>query len=268
LKLGIDKAYLKLYIYICKSTYCQSKPETLMGNLKSMTAAYLRQSVQAQILALGNNLQQGKLNIEEVGDYLPGSVMLQNIESQTNIYMNNYGADRLHYSSQELKLMGPDYFKRFFPQEEVTIIKKNLISYLHRNDPQTLFSFYQRVKTGKKGDYEWYFTTTRIYNNMDPNLLIHLALPAEALAQASNRCLYLADQNAYCVAHFHLFNALSKREKEIISLIAEGKSSHYISDILFISIHTVNNHRKNIIHKLNIKSLAELVRFAVLFGLI
>ncbi|WP_134088712.1 response regulator transcription factor [Olivibacter sp. XZL3] len=238
-----------------------------MANLKSIPSASLGQHVQAQLYTLGNRLQQGKLKLEDIGDYLPGSVMLQNIKSLTNIYMNTYGADRLRRSSEELQLMGPDYFKQFFPQDEMPAIKKQLLNYLRRDDSQTLFSFYQRVKTGHKGTYEWHLTTTRTYH-AEAGLLLHLSLPAEGLTQASNQFHYLADQSAYCAKHFHLFNALSKREKEIISLIAEGKSSCHISDVLFISIHTVNNHRKNIIRKLNITSLAELIRFAVAFGLI
>jgi LuxR family transcriptional regulator, quorum-sensing system regulator SdiA len=238
-----------------------------MANLKSIPSALLGHHMQAQLFTLSNHLQQGKLKIEEVGDYMPGSVMLQNIKSLTNIYMNSYGADRLHHSSEELTLMGPDYFKHFFPQEEMPLLRKQVVSYLQRDDPTTLFSFYQRVKTGPKGSYQLYLTTTRTYN-AQAGVLMHLSLPAEGLALATNRCHYLADQSAYCLAHFHLYSSLSKREKEIIILIADGKSSYYISDILFISIHTVNNHRKNIIRKLNITSLAELIRFAISFGLV
>ncbi|MFD2963708.1 MULTISPECIES: response regulator transcription factor [Olivibacter] len=238
-----------------------------MATLKSIPARYIGQHIQAPLYALVNEVQAGKLKLEEVGDYLPGSVMLQNIKSLTNIYMNRYGADRLRHSSEELKLMGPEYFKQFFPHEEISILRKQLVNYLQLGDPKSLFSFYQRVKTGTKGRYEWYLTTTRTLN-AEAGLLLHLSLPADGLIQASNRCHYLADQSTYCMKHFHLFNALSKREKEIIALIAEGKSSYYISDLLFISIHTVNNHRKNIIRKLNIKSLAELIRFAVSFGLV
>lgn len=56
--------------------------------------------------------------------------------------------------------------------------------------------------------------------------------------------------------------SLTKREKEIISLLAKEKSSQEIADALFISIYTVNTHRKNILHKLGIKNTAGLVKFA------
>jgi LuxR family transcriptional regulator, quorum-sensing system regulator SdiA len=63
------------------------------------------------------------------------------------------------------------------------------------------------------------------------------------------------------------FELLTKREKEIIRLIADGNTSMDISTILFISIHTVNNHRKNIYKKLGTKNLACLVKYAIHFDL-
>lgn len=59
---------------------------------------------------------------------------------------------------------------------------------------------------------------------------------------------------------------LTTREKEILKLIAEGKASKEIADLLFISIYTVNNHRANIIKKLNMKKTADLVKYAIQEG--
>ena len=59
---------------------------------------------------------------------------------------------------------------------------------------------------------------------------------------------------------------LTTREKEVLKLIAEGKSSKEIADLLFISIYTVNNHRAKIIKKLGLKKTADLVRYAISEG--
>ena len=56
---------------------------------------------------------------------------------------------------------------------------------------------------------------------------------------------------------------LSSREKEIVRLIGEGKTSQEIADILFIGKSTVDTHRKNIIKKMNIYGKTDLIRFAV-----
>lgn len=55
---------------------------------------------------------------------------------------------------------------------------------------------------------------------------------------------------------------LTKREKEILILIAEGLTNTQISERLFISIDTVDSHRKNLHTKLNVKNTAMLIRFA------
>lgn len=56
---------------------------------------------------------------------------------------------------------------------------------------------------------------------------------------------------------------LSRREKEILKLIGQGKTSREISEKLFISKYTVDTHRKNITRKLNLKGFNELVKYAV-----
>jgi two-component system nitrate/nitrite response regulator NarL len=56
---------------------------------------------------------------------------------------------------------------------------------------------------------------------------------------------------------------LSKREKEIVKLIGDGKTSNEISELLSIGKNTVDTHRKNILKKLNIAGKKGLVRYAV-----
>ena len=60
---------------------------------------------------------------------------------------------------------------------------------------------------------------------------------------------------------------LSDREKEVLQLIAEGKSTKEIADALFLSIKTIESHRKNIMTKLNIYTVPELIKYAVRMGL-
>jgi DNA-binding NarL/FixJ family response regulator len=57
--------------------------------------------------------------------------------------------------------------------------------------------------------------------------------------------------------------SLSAREREIVQLLAEGKSSKEVATVLGISVKTAETHRSNIMRKLEIHSVSELVRFAV-----
>ena len=61
---------------------------------------------------------------------------------------------------------------------------------------------------------------------------------------------------------------LSERENEIIKLVAEGNTNNKIAELLFLSSHTVNTHRKNIMAKLGVKNTAGIVMYAVKMNIV
>lgn len=61
---------------------------------------------------------------------------------------------------------------------------------------------------------------------------------------------------------------LTPREREVLTLIAQGLTNREIAEALVISVKTVDRHRENIMHKLNLHSRVELVKYAIAKGLI
>lgn len=64
------------------------------------------------------------------------------------------------------------------------------------------------------------------------------------------------------------YDLLSPREREILQLVAEGKSSKEIANLLNLSVYTVETHRSNLMQKLNLRGIPELILYAVRKGLI
>jgi DNA-binding NarL/FixJ family response regulator len=62
--------------------------------------------------------------------------------------------------------------------------------------------------------------------------------------------------------------ALTPREREVLQLLAEGMSAKEIASHLHVSVKTVETHRRNMMEKLNMHSIAELTKFAVREGLV
>lgn len=71
-----------------------------------------------------------------------------------------------------------------------------------------------------------------------------------------NNCLQLQKQTLETVE-------LSSREKEILTLVAQGFTAAEIAEKAFISLNTVNTHRQNLLSKLNAKNLVGLVKYAI-----
>lgn len=61
---------------------------------------------------------------------------------------------------------------------------------------------------------------------------------------------------------------LTEREKDVLKLIVQEYTSHEIAAKLFISFHTVETHRKNLISKLQVKNIAGLVKYAIQQGIV
>lgn len=71
----------------------------------------------------------------------------------------------------------------------------------------------------------------------------------------------LADSDA------SVFQALTPREREVLQLLAEGHSTRQIADALHVSVKTIEVHRKQMMDKLGLNNLAELVKYAIREGL-
>lgn len=64
-----------------------------------------------------------------------------------------------------------------------------------------------------------------------------------------------------------IYSALTPREREVLQLVCEGKTSPQIAASLFVSVKTVECHRSQMMHKLKINNLADLVKYAIQEGL-
>ncbi|HEY6142405.1 MAG TPA: response regulator transcription factor [Flavobacterium sp.] len=76
------------------------------------------------------------------------------------------------------------------------------------------------------------------------------------------------DNNSKIKSETLQITELSSREKEILVLIAQEFTGSEIAEKTFISLNTVNTHRRNLISKLNVKNTAGLVKYAVEYGLL
>ena len=64
------------------------------------------------------------------------------------------------------------------------------------------------------------------------------------------------------------FDLLSPREREVLQLVAEGKSSKEVANLLSLSVYTVETHRAKLMQKLNLHNIPELILYAVRKGVI
>jgi len=244
-------------------------------NLERLNSREVKDFVTQQLFLLENGLAKGDYNLKDVGDIIPGSIMVHELDimkPQQITYMNNWGCENLGHSIDEINEMGEKYYEKFFLPDESNLLISGIIDYYTRQDYSAQYNFFHQVRTGSKLEPKWYyavgkFLRKRIDDEIPTNLIL-VASPVEGMGLMVKEVNKILDQNIFVAKNYKKFVLLTKREKEIITLLTEGKSSPEISDLLFISKHTVSKHRRNIVNKLEIRSFAELLKFAIAFELI
>ncbi|MGV3588498.1 MAG: response regulator transcription factor [Adhaeribacter sp.] len=222
-------------------------------------------------ISLQQKIQNKISEIAAVADDLPGVIIIHDIRSLSVVYMSPRGTSTLGVSLEEVIALGPDYHKAFFNPEESQEYVPQIIEFLQRNNNDESLSLLQQVKGPHQANWTWYASTMKIllWNEAgEPILTITIAIPIDTKHHISAKVGRLLDENNFLRKHFHLFSQLSKREQQVLKLLALGKSATEIADALFIATATAETHRRNIRQKLNAESAYELSQYARAFNLI
>ncbi|MGV3540547.1 MAG: helix-turn-helix domain-containing protein [Rufibacter sp.] len=209
--------------------------------------------------------------IAAAAEDLPAVVIIHNIKTTTVEYMSPRGLRQLGLTLDQLREMGTAYHENYFNPEDLADYAPKIWGLLERNDDQEILSFFQQVRATPQDEWHWHFSTTKIFlrdQEGNPAYSITLASPVDPKHHITAKITKLLEENSFLRKNFQRFARLSTREKEVLRLVAFGKSSVEIAQDLFISETTVNTHRRNIKMKLDTHSSFELAQYARAFDLI
>lgn len=207
-------------------------------------------------------------------ELMPGVVVIHdigNLNEFKTVYMNTKGLEQLGVNLDQLSQMGPKYHERFFNNEDMDDYMKKLSKMLKKKDPDETFTIFQQVKIRESNTWVWHIASVRIFNQDEtgnPTHLITVAFPIDSMKHIPHKAERLLAENNFFRNNLDKFLNLGKREKQVLRLVALGKSSAAIGEELNITVDTVNTHRKKIKQKLEINTAYEFTEYAHAFDLI
>lgn len=212
-------------------------------------------------------------NFAPCAELMPGVVVVHELmkDNFRTVYMNQRGLNGLGVSLQELKEMKAKYHERFFNNEDMEDFMEKLNNLLKNKDPHETFTFFQQVKFKDRNDWVWHIGSLKIFHqdeNENPTHLVTVAFPIDQMKHIPHKAERLLAENEFFRENLHKFLALGKRTKQVLRLVALGRSSGEIAEELHISVETVNTHRKNIKKKLGISTTYEFTEYAHAYDLI
>ena len=171
----------------------------------------------------------------------------------------------------QIREMGTEFHSHFFNIEDYQDYGPKIFGLLERNNDDEFVSFFQQVRRSPQHDWSWYLSATKIFFRDEegkPLLTLTNALPTDAKHSITAKAQRLLEENNFLRNNYHVFDQLTKREKEILKMMALGDSSAEMAQKLHIAETTASTHRRNIKRKLNIENNYDITRFAQAFDLI
>lgn len=197
-------------------------------------------------------------------DNIPGILILFSANNYRIRYISKQGRHLLGMTNEELQ------------ETRVTRLLKTegrdvLAHLLRENNSGDITSFFQEVRSPASYNVSWYFTGIKFLlrnKNGFPILCSAVAIPVNTLNGMAEKIERILNEHVFQIRNQHIFDTLTRREKELLKLFALGYTNDAISKKLYISADTVATHRKNIRRKLGCRSSYDCTWFAQVFNLI
>ncbi|HZJ20278.1 MAG TPA: LuxR C-terminal-related transcriptional regulator [Pricia sp.] len=191
-------------------------------------------------------------------------VSIYDILNDRFIYCSDSFQNNLGYSCEELCNGGWKYWWERIDTSQVSVIKEEIKYFIHNTSllrkQKSIFLTY-RIK-GRSGDFFQLHHEICPYQFQDETVLLNFLYDISAQehikAFLGIRKLDPASNGFQGKAN------ISRRENEVLNLLAQGFSSKQIADQLFISTQTVLSHRKHLIEKFSARNTAQLINKAAL----
>jgi DNA-binding CsgD family transcriptional regulator len=218
-----------------------------------------------------HSLEDKIKDLQKVADLIPGVVIVNNMETLFVEFMSSNGLRDLKTTMADLQTLGSDYVKVYFNEADAEDYVPKIIALMEGGNEDEVITFFQQVRLSPKSDWVWHLSSTRIFHKNEigkPTHIITIACPVDPDHHITAKVNRLLDERNFLIKNQDTYASLTKQERVILVLIAQGKSSIEIADELHISEETVNTHRKKIRAKINAKTPYDITRFAQIFNLI
>ncbi|UQB69994.1 helix-turn-helix transcriptional regulator [Epilithonimonas zeae] len=242
-------------------------PQSLSNTAKSITTPPTIEQIIGELFSIGE-FYYYSINVPE------STLMFTN-----GHILKIHGLKKLpKYLKEIIDLIHPDDLDFVMEAERMTLEKMNEIGWEHQQNLKCSYCF--RMRTWK-GNYEmFHHQSLHIAKDEDGKLLqaVNIHTNIQHITTTNSHIVLVAgvgNRDDFHQMHYEKTeqkqlpdNSLTKREIEILSLLALGNSAKQISDILDLSYHTVTTHRRNIFQKTDCTKISELIKKALEWGLI
>jgi len=210
-------------------------------------------------------LTLNELSLEEIGR-LSSYFFHYNDINFNMMFLNERGCRWFGLSMENIIDMKEEFVRKFYHPDTIEFEFPKIKRFYNNQDGDTVYSNYHQILNPSLQ----VFSICLVFIKKCTCLpgFVSITQPIESDLKISKKIKRIINEEMFRKHHERNFKYLTLRESEILKLLAEGLNNPQISNQLFISRRTVEQHRKNINRKLNVHTYKDILSYAYAFDLI
>lgn len=198
--------------------------------------------------------------LKDLSNSVEDIIWINNHQKLEPVFVNNAGLKYYGYERNELAQEGFELYSKLIHPDYFNDVHRT-ITHFAQHPERTFFMPY--LVKHYTGTWRWTFSEARTLNYSRQQKAVYVIALVYDMEDVINNLEGLRSPSLE--EDLARYKTLTEREKEVLYLIADEKTSVEIARLLHIETSTVDTHRKHLIRKLGVRSSIGLVRFALLF---
>lgn len=216
-----------------------------------------------QLVKYDRLITQRNKSLEEVGGICE-DILQHSDEDFRCLYLNPKGRRWFGLEKEKRNLGNSVRMDAFYHPDTLNFELPNIKRYYKSDRGDRVYANYQQLYNPKKGVY----TICLVLTKKVKIGYLSFLYPLDDELGISAKIKRVISEELFKRSHQKNFDSLTHRELEVLRLLADGVNNPCIAEKLFISRRTVEEHRKNINRKLEIRNLKDILEYAYAFDLI
>lgn len=193
----------------------------------------------------------------------PGFYHVHAEQDYAVVYMDEETCKEFNATLEQIRALGSAFQALVTHPEDIPRVNSLLKGLAERSDENEILTYFQRIRLkpvdGEEG-YTLVVTSTRL--DMEDNTFVCMTNTTDQLPVFTKKICNVLNAQYETKELVRKYLTLSSREREVFKKLKEGLSAKEIASVLFRSVRTIEQHKKNIYKKLGINSLNQVLDIA------
>ena len=183
-------------------------------------------------------------------------------EDASIAYMDDEVCKEFDITLDQIRALKEQFLHLVMHSDDIQRVVESLMAFKERRDENEIFTYFQRIRLKAENQEGYTLVITSAKLDIQNETFMCFSNATDQLPTLTKKISNALNTRHDTKQLVNKYLQLTKREREVLTLIVQDRQAKQIADDLFLSIRTIEQHKKNIYKKLEINSIAEAIKFS------